>query len=760
MCEISAVTEGDIKGDNWINPANEYEQILDDDGYNSCNQPIGERGSFTTAYAARPAPGAFVPIQICPVFLYVDIYKSFEHTLLHEMTHSIQVPVLRFEGDGTDTVNLKYPNRQRTIDHTALLNVPLNDGGYEWRNIYWLRDSKGWNNADSYTYFAFGARLLKERGYRIRRNGCPEKVGESWNWAASIANGPKAYVDASWTLPKFKRGLHITKNTSDHEHLLKRASRLLKTPPYPFIRRNDSVNGPTGFTNTGPPVGTVVSLSQSVQTPVSDTSSEQVPSINTSTLSQMGPNQNISSSTIATQGGSSGDARASSLVVVVPPGMTSSTSLNLTTPSPSVMTAPTSLVNSVSSMSTPSGASMQNSSTAPGSMAGSASTTTTATPITSFTSINKVVEELLSSFWKQPATATLGLNTMADLFCNDVAFVRFGGGILGAVLKVASNVVNGIIDASCNIEFPVVKGGKLPKWFSFGDFPPAPGGKPQEPGDPEQPDQNEPTKSTEESKASSSVVSSCSSTAYSSCDVSRFVSGTATEMLQSCRTTSACTGSDVTKVIATTWLCSQSAIQDCRGTAFVTGGGITSFATDCSTRSACSGTGVTSIMTLISSSAMPQLPPVFDLGFKKDDEQNQCALRLAASATDEIEESEYLACFGLTVGSTVGQTSTDSPASLALSSSVVSTPGQSSSLQSPSEAISSSMTPQPSSSKLPVSSTQPAPVISSAPPAPAPPEPSPTPPPPPSPVPPPSPSPSSKKSIQICQPFRVVRGRC
>jgi hypothetical protein len=60
-----------------------------------------------------------------------------------------------------------------------------------------------------------------------------------------------------------------------------------------------------------------------------------------------------------------------------------------------------------------------------------------------------------------------------------------GGGFIGGKLKLGSDIVNGIIDSACNIEVPVVKGGKIPKWFNFGkfphptSFPPATGGPPR-----------------------------------------------------------------------------------------------------------------------------------------------------------------------------------------------------------------------------------------------------------------------------------------
>jgi hypothetical protein len=177
---------------------------------------------------------------------------------------------------------------------------------------------------------------------------------------------------------------------------------------------------------------------------------------------------------------------------------------------------------------------MQNSSATPDSSIDSVSSNTTGTFMTSSTSLDGRIEQLLSSFRKHTeiaaaiATATTTTSTNeANLFCNDAAFVGCvlptgfpleklvtatevdisevinisifphinvrgvdvvkvnlledvckplpkpgGGGLFGAVLKVASNVVKGIIDAACNVEeFPVVKSGKVPKWFNFGRLP-------------------------------------------------------------------------------------------------------------------------------------------------------------------------------------------------------------------------------------------------------------------------------------------------
>jgi hypothetical protein len=133
-----------------------------------------------------------------------------------------------------------------------------------------------------------------------------------------------------------------------------------------------------------------------------------------------------------------------------------------------------------------------------------------------------------------------------------------GGGLFGGTMKIGADIVNGIIDSGCNNEVPVAKGGEIPKWFNFRKFlnpnsiPPATGGPPEEPQDPE-----DPTKTPESNQASSSSSSSCSQIAFVSCDSSRLVSNSITEAAMACTTTSACSGADIPKATATTFLCSQ-----------------------------------------------------------------------------------------------------------------------------------------------------------------------------------------------------------
>lgn len=302
-----------------------------------------------------------------------------------------------------------------------------------------------------------------------------------------------------------------------------------------------------------------------------------------------------------------------------------------------------------------------------------------------------------------------------------------GGGFLGGVFKVASDVVNGVLDSACNLELPVVKSGNLPKGFNFGNFPHPtsfppppcpPNSEPNEPNNPEDPKPEEPTKTPEPSPSQSSPSSSCSQTVFSSCEVSRFVSDTVTRTTESCSTTTACTGLDITKISATT-ACTQSTFRDCRGTAFVTGGGTTSFATECSTRSACSGTPLTSITTLISSSPEPTGTIIVDPPMMVEEEQRDCVFNLLKSDKEEIELSDYLACVGSTanVTSTPEQTTSTPVVTLSPSADGQSSPSVTPSVQSSTPApttlspVSSSSSPVPSSSpQAPTPSPSSAPV--------------------------------------------------
>ncbi len=210
--------------------------------------------------------------------------------------------------------------------------------------------------------------------------------------------------------------------------------------------------------------------------------------------------------------------------------------------------------------------------------------------------------------------------------------------------------------------------GKLPKWFNYGKFPdpksfpdePQGSNGPEEPGDPEDPDSttepvnSEPTNmeptntesaSTEPSKSASS--SSCSQTAFSNCDVSRFVSNSVTQDSTSCTTTSACSGNPITKITATTWSCSQKTFQDCKGTAFITGSGVTSFATACSSTTECSGTALTSITT-ITSSAIPDATAIWHYEDQPLENFKDCYWS-AAGTNGFPELSKLLACEGRTM---------------------------------------------------------------------------------------------------------------
>lgn len=234
-----------------------------------------------------------------------------------------------------------------------------------------------------------------------------------------------------------------------------------------------------------------------------------------------------------------------------------------------------------------------------------------------------------------------------------------GGGVVGAVVQVASDVVNTVVDAACNVEFPIIKE-NLPDWFNFGSFPnptsflPPPGVNLEEPQTPE------PSKTPKLTEASSCSRSSCSQTAYSSCDLSRFVWETMTLTFQSCTTTTACSGADITKVTAIAKTCSQTEIQDCQGTALATGGGTTFFTTDCSARSACSGTGITLATTITASTPLPDLTiytnPLEEEGWMTE---QQCVISKIAYATTEVQEANISACYGETIASTLNSTPTD-----------------------------------------------------------------------------------------------------
>lgn len=60
------------------------------------------------------------------------------------MTHAVHS---HWDPLSQDPVDLRYPRRKATKDLPTKLDVPLSSGGYEWRNIFWLKDSVGWNNA-------------------------------------------------------------------------------------------------------------------------------------------------------------------------------------------------------------------------------------------------------------------------------------------------------------------------------------------------------------------------------------------------------------------------------------------------------------------------------------------------------------------------------------------------------------------------------------------------------------------------------------
>jgi hypothetical protein len=89
-----------------------------------------------------------------------------------------------------------------------------------------------------------GARLLKERGYRLKRNGCMEPVVTFYNYAKEKAKGKTVRLTNGWELPPIKRGVDITQDDSHHGHV---ANRGLHAPPYPMVRRNESILVTAGF---------------------------------------------------------------------------------------------------------------------------------------------------------------------------------------------------------------------------------------------------------------------------------------------------------------------------------------------------------------------------------------------------------------------------------------------------------------------------------------------------------------------------------
>ncbi|KAF1832755.1 hypothetical protein BDW02DRAFT_411967 [Decorospora gaudefroyi] len=645
----------------------------------------------------------------------VDEYKLFEHTLLHEMTHAVHKHYYRTID--TDPVGLASKKRQPTNDQKAETQFPLSGGGYKWGNIQWLKDKdhKGWNNADSYTYFGFGARLLKERGISILRNGCLKKAAKDYDFAAAIRTGPGVYVNAGgWEMPKSKRNIESFNERSPH----------LVQPSYPLHRRNITIGLP-GSMGTS-----IVALSTSALNGISTTSSQtsaQTPSVpSDSSTAGFGPSTAANSFTSI-----SGSASSLSVSTAV----TSSNNLAASASMSSDIIAST-----LTSTITSSGGSIPQQNTSVNLPSSGIASTTTLNSVTSAIGLG----ELVSSFWGQKPTLTPVPDDekSSDLFCTDEGLLNCilpigfsleklvtatdvdiptitdisifpviavngidivkmnlptdkcnpipkpsGGGFFGAILKVGSDIVNGIIDSACNIEIPVVKRGKIPEWLTFAkfpnpnSFPPATGGGPKEPQDPEDPeDPEEPTETPESSQASSSSSSSCSQTAFVSCDSSRLVSNSITQAGMACTTTSACSGADITKVTATTFVCSQTAIQDCQGTAIVSGSASspTFFATRCSTRSACSGSGITSITTsVLSSTGIPQeviLEPELP---EESFEQQQCVLSLVESATAAIEEADYSSCFGKTVDPTPSGILSLNPAYETITASMSDTPSSS-----------------------------------------------------------------------------------
>jgi hypothetical protein len=92
-------------------------------------------------------------------------------------------------------------------------------------------------------------------------------------------------------------------------------------------------------------------------------------------------------------------------------------------------------------------------------------------------------------------------------------------GLLGVVANVANKVIDTVMNAACQMEFPVIEG-TYPPWLNFGNFPAFQGyTQPADPEDPDDdPDENPSSSSTPTSTSSnSSSSSSCSAAAITNC---------------------------------------------------------------------------------------------------------------------------------------------------------------------------------------------------------------------------------------------------
>ncbi|KAF2019505.1 hypothetical protein BU24DRAFT_476571 [Aaosphaeria arxii CBS 175.79] len=136
---------------------------------------------------------------------------------------------------------------------------------------------------------------------------------------------------------------------------------------------------------------------------------------------------------------------------------------------------------------------------------------------------------------------------LPDDKCNPLPKPK-AGGLLGIVANVANKVVDTVMDAACNMEFPVIKG-NMPDWMDLTKFPGLKGytEPTKDPDDPNE-DPDESSSSAQES-ASSTSSESCSATPIPSCKETALISGTVTKSFTTeCTTITACSGSAITSL--------------------------------------------------------------------------------------------------------------------------------------------------------------------------------------------------------------------
>ncbi|CAG5141522.1 uncharacterized protein ALTATR162_LOCUS960 [Alternaria atra] len=599
-CDLERYTK---KNDGtWFNFDNYKEADLTAEEYDDCQNPA-EKTAYTAAYVTVPQAGRMVPIQICPGDAnketvksqlsaniqanlkyekktldditgsptgsllqkldtlcmirkktepnpdsapIINQYRMFDATMLHELTHAVhpQYPRIDQEGNSiaeTDPVNLQYPKRRPTRDVDTGKDISGAKGGYYWKNVNFLKDNSGRMNADSFAFYGVGARFLKEKGYRILKSGCTEKIKGEYSFATELS-GTNIQVDGTWTMPQYKRDLFGFENPLAQSSFAKAPHQSSISPPYPMERRNVSyIIGSASIMTTR-----TIFAATSYYIPTSAVSLAPP-------LSSAGTN--ISSVHVSDRPSGSPSSPGSF-------GISSTVGTLMSSRSSGLNLASTSAFSFLAGSSTTgTGVSipitdMFSSTASTTDLAGLISSfwqqTLTTAPVPTREPSSLDVEDLFcthsllvgciapSGFsFEQLMTATnVAIPTITDIsifphinvqgvdvvkmslptdICNPIPKPS-GDGLLGGIFKFGGNIVNGIIDSACNIELPVVKGGHIPKWFNFGkfphpsSFPPAPDGSPteaQDPIDPEDPE--DPT----ESPDSSSI--SCTQTAFVSC---------------------------------------------------------------------------------------------------------------------------------------------------------------------------------------------------------------------------------------------------